>query len=364
LTRRKIPKGVKLRVLVVDDSVVIRQLVTHALGEDPHIEVVGSAANGLIALQKIPQLNPDAVTLDIEMPELDGLATLREIRKRYPDLCVIMFSTLTDHGASATFEALALGANDYVTKASNAGSLDRSLSNLRSELVPKIEQFFLLEDKNEAPPPPFPMARPDFGVKRPAIRKGKREVVVIGVSTGGPAALAEIVPMFPAAFPLPILIVQHMPPMFTRLLAERLQAKTSLEVSEAGEGMRVARGSILIAPGDHHLTVHNQGSGVVVKLNQQPPENSCRPAADVLFRSAGEVYGGGCIGVVLTGMGRDGYRGAEELKARGAYVVAQDEASSVVWGMPGFVARAGLADAVLPLTAVVPEILRQAGGGR
>jgi two-component system chemotaxis response regulator CheB len=275
-----------------------------------------------------------------------------------------MFSTLTDRGASATFEALAAGANDYVLKASNAGSLDRSLSNLRSELVPKIKQFFFIDGAAEPPLAAAPVYVPPPQVKRPATLNAKREAVVIGVSTGGPTALAEIVPMFPAGFPLPILIVQHMPPMFTRLLAERLQAKTSHKVSEACEGMTVERGHILIAPGDRHLTVGHQGGRIVVRLNQEPPENSCRPAADVLFRSAAETYGAGCIGVVLTGMGRDGLRGAEQLKARGAYVVAQDEATSVVWGMPGFIARSGLADAVLPLTAVVPEILRQVGANR
>ncbi len=367
LEKRLIPAGAKLRVLVVDDSVVIRRLVTHALSEDPMIEVVGSAANGAIALQRIPQVNPDAITLDIEMPEMDGIAALRQIRQLYPNLCVIMFSTLTERGAASTLEALSAGANDYVTKASNLGSLDRSLENLRGELIPKIRQFFAFESAAQpcaVPKPPVvartaaaPITKPPVAVPGMSMR---RQAVVLGISTGGPTALAELIPMLPKDFRLPILIVQHMPPMFTRLLAERLQASCKLQVREATDGMPVAPGSILIAPGDHHMRVVRKGTSIVAALDQGPHENSCRPAADVLFRSAAEMYGGGCIAAVLTGMGQDGLRGTEVLRAKGAYVIAQDEQTSVVWGMPGFVVRAGLADAVLPLKAIVPEILKQA----
>jgi two-component system chemotaxis response regulator CheB len=352
--RRQIPPGGKLRALVVDDSVVIRRLVTHALSEDPEIEVVGSAPDGVIALARIPQLNPHVVTLDIEMPRMDGLATLREIRKQYPDIIVIMFSTLTERGAAVTMEALALGAHDYVAKASNTGSLDRSLENLRGELIPKIKQFFQFA-RGVAQPVPSP------GVPRIVTAfKGPRlhpQAVVIGVSTGGPTALAAIVPKLPADFPLPILIVQHMPPMFTRLLAERLQAQTKLRVLEASEGTRIKPGLILIAPGNFHMRVRRSGGKDSVTLDQSLPENSCRPSADVLFCSAAEAYGGASIGVVLTGMGKDGFRGCEVLRGQGAYIIAQDEASSVVWGMPGFVSKGGLADATVSLQSVVPEIL-------
>jgi two-component system chemotaxis response regulator CheB len=186
-------------------------------------------------------------------------------------------------------------------------------------------------------------------------------VVAIGISTGGPAALAEIIPQFPEGFALPILIVQHMPPVFTRLLAERLQLKTRLVVREAEDGMPVEPGSVYIAPGDYHMRVSADSGRQVIRLDQGERENSCRPAVDVLLRSVAEVYGGDCVAAVLTGMGSDGLRGCELLKARGARIVVQDEATSVVWGMPGYVANAGLADAVLPLPSVVPEILRQAG---
>jgi two-component system chemotaxis response regulator CheB len=357
VSKKEIPAGSKIRALVVDDSVVIRRLVTHVLGEDPDIEVVGSAPDGLIALARIPQVNPHVVTLDIEMPNMDGLATLRQIRKLYPNLVVLMFSTLTERGAAVTMEALSLGAHDYVAKASNCGALDRSIENLRGELIPKVKQFFRL-GAAAAPATQSIPVRPaaPAAANKPSLPK---QVVVIGVSTGGPTALASVVPTFPANFPLPVLIVQHMPPMFTRLLAERLQTQSSLRVVEAADGSKLEPGTVLIAPGDYHMRIRRNGRQAEVALDQGPPENSCRPAADVLFRSAAEAYGGGVIGVILTGMGKDGFNGCEALKGQGAYVIAQDEASSVVWGMPGFVSKGGLADATLDLNAVVPEILRQ-----
>ncbi len=351
--KRHIATGEKIRALIVDDSVVIRRLVSHALSEDPDIEVVGSASDGVLALARIEQLKPHVVTLDIEMPRMNGLETLREIHKRYPQIVVIMFSTLTERGAAVTMEALSIGAQDYVTKASNCGSLDKSLENLRGELIPKIKQFFSMPKALAAalPVPPRKLAA------RPRLHP---QIVVIGVSTGGPTALGSILPQFPANFPLPILIVQHMPPTFTRLLAERLQAQCKLRVVEAAEGMNLEPGRALIAPGNFHMRVRRNGAMPSVTLDQGAPENSCRPAVDVLFRSAAEAYKGAVVGVVLTGMGKDGLAGSEALKEHGAYIIAQDEASSVVWGMPGFVAKAGLADATLGLDYVVPEVLRLA----
>ena len=342
-------------MLVVDDSVVIRRLVSHALEEDPRLEVVGSAPNGVVALERIPQVHPDVITLDIEMPEMDGLETLRRIRKLYPRLQVIMFSTLTERGAAATMDALTLGANDYVTKAANIGSLDRSMSSLRSDLIPKIKQFFHLDTDTAAVAPALkPPRAPRFQSPKLA-----RRVVCIGVSTGGPNALAVVMPMFPKNFRVPILIVQHMPPLFTRLLAERLNSQTELSVEEAREGSNVEPGKVLIAAGDYHMRLRKTGERVTTTLDQEAPENSCRPAVDVLFRSVGQVYGGASIAVVLTGMGQDGLRGVEGLQPQGACVIAQDEPSSVVWGMPGAVVKAGLADFVVDLKEVVPEILKQ-----
>jgi two-component system chemotaxis response regulator CheB len=366
VNKRLLHPGERIRVLVVDDSVVIRRLVTHALEDDPQLEVVGVASNGAIALQRIPQLNPDVLTLDIEMPEMDGLETLRRIRRDYPQLRVIMFSTLTERGAAVTLQALTLGADDYVAKASNEGSLDRSMMRLRDELIPKIKQFFHLpfQSRAEANPEPARVpAPPPARRSTPALQntKVRPKVVVIGVSTGGPTALGAILPELPAEFPLPILVVQHMPPLFTRLLAERLHAICRLPVEEASQGAPVHAGKILIAPGDFHLKVVSSSGAAHVYLDQSPPQNSCRPAVDALFTSIGEVFGGAVIAAVLTGMGQDGLRGAEILRAQGASILAQDEASSVVWGMPGAVVNAGLADRVLPLDQVVPEILRIVG---
>ncbi len=359
--RKTIPPGARIRVLVVDDSVVIRRLVTHALSEDPALEVVGIASNGAIALERIAQLNPDVITLDIEMPDVNGLDVLRRLKNLEVRPRVVMFSTLTDRGAALTLESLALGADDYVTKAANVGSLDRSMASLRTELIPKIKQFFRLPGAVTVAGPPAAALKPS-GILPVPFRGGRQpRVLAIGVSTGGPTALGVIIPQFPADFPLPILIVQHMPPLFTRFLAERLQTGTKLKVEEAADGARVAAGTVLIAPGDYHMRVRSQGGATVVRMDQSPPENSCRPSVDVLFRSVAEVYGGAVISAVLTGMGQDGLRGADVLKANGAYVIAQDAATSVVWGMPGAVAGAGLADCVVPLDAVVPEILRRTG---
>jgi two-component system, chemotaxis family, protein-glutamate methylesterase/glutaminase len=366
--RVRIKNGRRLRALVVDDSVVIRKLVSSVLDGQPGIEVVGTAANGSIALQKISQVNPDVVTLDVEMPQMDGLETLKHIRKTHPQLVVIMFSTLTSRGASATMDALSLGANDYVTKASNSGSLDRSMDSLRQELVPKIRQFFEFEGEQPVAAVAASAVPRPVEVKRPAVMAGPRvtavslapKILAIGVSTGGPTALAEVIPRIPKGFPLPIVIVQHMPPMFTALLADRLAQKSKIPVVEAKDGVPLQQGTAYLAPGDFHLALKRRGTAVVCTLNRDPPENSCRPAVDVLFRSVEEVYGGAALAVILTGMGQDGLRGAELLRGSGARVLAQDEASSVVWGMPGAVVRAGLADSVLPLQAMVPEILRRA----
>ncbi len=364
LRRRSLLPGERIRVLVVDDSVVIRSLVTQALEQDSELQVVGVASNGSIALQRIPLLAPDVLTLDIEMPQMDGLETLRQLRRDYPDTRVIMFSTLTERGAAVTLEALSLGADDYVTKASNEGSLDRSMERLRGELIPKIKQFFQL-------PTPLrtEIARSSVRARSASLQgpgnlhlRGVREkprIVVIGSSTGGPAALASVLPQFPPEFSLPILIVQHMPPLFTRLLAERLNTLCKLPLGEARQGERVVPGRILLAPGDFHMKVASSRGDVHVLLDQSPPQNFCRPAVDSLFCSAAEVYGGAVIAAVLTGMGQDGLRGSEVLKAQGASILAQDQASSVVWGMPGAITNAGLADCVVPLSQCAHEILRR-----
>jgi len=341
-----------LRVLVVDDAVVMRRLLSQVLEEDPGLTVI-TAANGRIALSKLVQASPDAVVLDIEMPELDGLGTLRELRKTHPRLPVIMFSTLTERGAAATLEAMSLGASDYVTKPANVGSVNESIERVRAELVPKIKALCERcrpEGRPEAASSPA-------GPRRAAPRSdaGPRQrvdIVAIGSSTGGPNALHAVLSALPGSLEVPVVITQHMPPVFTRLLAERLDATCELQVQEASGGERIGPGQVWIAPGDHHLEVRRAGGGVELALDDGPPENSCRPAVDVLFRSVARAYGGRALAIVLTGMGADGQRGAELLREAGSHVVAQDEVSSVVWGMPGAVVRAGLADEVVTLDDV------------
>ena len=348
----------KIRVLVVDDSVVFRRLVSEELSSDPLIEVVGTAANGRIALQKLPQLSPDLVILDIEMPELNGLDTLTEIRKTYPRLPVIMFSSLTERGASETLEALARGATDYFPKPANLGGLDASLQVIRDELIPEIKA--ICQRPPPSPPPPAlvpPPSRIDNSTSR-------IDVIAIAASTGGPNALSVLFSGIPANIGVPIVIVQHMPPMFTRLLAERLSSQHPVKVDEAQAGGMLKPGHGWIAPGDYHMVLARDSSQARILLHQDPPENSCRPAADVLFRSVAQTFGGSVLAVVMTGMGQDGLRGSQAIKAAGGTVFAQDEATSVVWGMPGYVVKGGLADRVLPLPLLAPEIVRRVRAGR
>ncbi|MFN8195483.1 MAG: chemotaxis response regulator protein-glutamate methylesterase [Nocardioidaceae bacterium] len=354
----------RISVLVVDDSVVVRRLVSDVLASDPDIDVVGAASNGKIALAKIPQLNPDIVTLDVEMPVMDGLETLVELRKLYPRLPVIMFSTLTERGAGATLDALERGASDYVTKPANVGSISASMDAVRAQLIPKIKSLAARRTAFTAPPPP--RVTPPTPIRAAATPRLDLpvEAVVIGVSTGGPDALTNVVTHLPGDLPVPVVVVQHMPPIFTALFAQRLNAKSALAVSEAEHRDRVEPGRVLVAPGDFHLRLKPDASGVVATLDQGTPENYCRPAVDVLFRSAAEVYGGGVLAVVLTGMGSDGARGAARIVEAGGAVVVQDEATSVVWGMPGAVVHAGLTPEVLPLGSIANAITTRVARGR
>jgi two-component system chemotaxis response regulator CheB len=372
----------KIRVLVVDDAVVIRRLVSDVLNGEADIDVVGTAANGRIALQKIAQVNPDVITLDVEMPDMDGIETLRQIRQTWTKLPVIMFSTLTERGAAATLDALSAGASDYVTKPANVGSVTTALARVRAELVPKIRALTGRAEVAEPPPSSQPgSTRPASGAPaaagvaaapaaaapprpvRSSIARSAHhepEIVAIGVSTGGPNALAALLPALPENFPVPIVVVQHMPPMFTQLLAARLDSQAKVRVVEGKAGTLLEPRTVYIAPGDFHMELQRQGTTAVqIVLTQAPPENSCRPAVDVLFRSVARVYANRILGVILTGMGQDGLRGAELIHEAGGRVLAQDEASSVVWGMPGYVVRAGLADRVLPLHGIAAEIVRR-----
>jgi two-component system chemotaxis response regulator CheB len=372
-----------ISVLVVDDSVVVRRLVSDALAGAPDIQVVGTAANGRFALSKIDRLRPDIVTMDVEMPEMDGLTAVREVRKKYPSLPVIMFSALTAAGAAATLDALAAGATDYVTKPTNTGSIAASIEAIREQLVPRIHA---LCGRRAAParpvtarPQPHPVQplrpiRPQVAplAGRPAAATatgtgsgtGRMDIVAIGASTGGPDALAKLLPALPADFPVPIVIVQHMPPLFTRMFAERLDRTCALDIVEATDRLVLRPGMVALAPGDRHLTVDRQATSIIARLTDGPPENSCRPAVDVLFRSVARAYGGASLGVMLTGMGRDGASGSRDIRTAGGEIVAQDEASSVVWGMPGTVVSAGLATSILPLHDVAAFLNSRINTGR
>jgi two-component system, chemotaxis family, protein-glutamate methylesterase/glutaminase len=368
-----------IRVLVVDDALTIRRLVTNILDAEADIDVVGTAANGRIAMTKIEQLAPDVVTLDVEMPEMDGLATLRALREAKVVVPVIMFSTLTERGASTTLDALSLGAADYVTKPTNTGNLAGSMDQVREQLIPKVRALAAKRRDRSSPArtlgralpstigvptaPPAPTTTPGgpFRLRPAPAVSTKVDVVAIGVSTGGPNALTALMPGLPASFEVPIVIVQHMPPMFTALLADRLASRCALRVVEAAAAQPLEPGTVYLAPGGQHMTVERHGAKAWLALNDDPPENSCRPAVDVLFRSVAREFGAHTLGVVLTGMGRDGLLGSEVICAAGGRVIVQDEATSVVWGMPGVVAEAELAEAALPLDQIAGEIVRRTG---
>ena len=339
----------------------MRTALSSAIAHDPELEVAGTAVNERFALAKFPALKPDIVLLDFEMPEMDGLDTVRELRKIDARVPIIMFSSLSERGASLTLEALALGATDYVTKPSK---VDRTatIDAITRELIPKIRALCGLAEARSsvvvAAVPRLLSAAGAISRPRRSLSSSSIQVVTIGVSTGGPDALARVLPALPANFPLPVVIAQHMPPIFTSLLATRLAAKSALPVRQCVSGEALAPGCVFIAPGDFHMIVSDENGAVVLKTHQGPKENFCRPSVDVLFHSVARVYGGRALAVVLTGMGQDGVKGCEALHGLGARIFVQDEATSVVWGMPGFVARAGLADKILPLDQIGAEIVR------
>ena len=350
----------KAKVLVVDDAMLIRRMVTDILKADPVIDVVGEAANGKIALQKIAQLAPDLVTLDVEMPEMNGLQTLKEIRKTHPRLPVIMFSAVTERGAKDTLEALHFGASDYVTKPTSAAGRETAQLRIREDLVPKIKSLCRLVSAPTSGMKSVGTARSSTGFTLRALGPAiTADVVAISLSTGGPQALGQILSNLPADFRAPVMVVPHMAQMFTKFFAERLAAQTRLAVVEATDGQAVQAGTVYVAPADFHMTVVRANGSTALALDQSPPLHAHRPAADVLFQSVGDAYGARALGLVLTGMGQDGLKGCEDITTAGGRVLVQDEATSVVWEMGGLVARAGLADAVLPLDAIAAELIRR-----
>ena len=345
----------EIRVLIIDDAAAERRLIAEALTAVPGLAVVGAAANGRIGMEMIRVVRPDVVVLDLEMPEMDGFQVLASLRATDPGLPVVVFSGAPRRRAMATLDALALGGVDYVAKPSGGqGGPGAAMRTIVAEMLPRIKALGASAT---------PTASRGDDARHPAradpATRGL-QVVVVGASTGGPDALASLLGAIPGDFPAPILVVQHMPPHFIGPLARRLDARSALSVAEAVDGQVVAPGQVAIAPGERHLVVRRRGRDVLAATETGPPENSCRPAADVLFRSAARQFGPAALGIVLTGMGQDGLHGSVEIGQAGGQILAQDQASSVVWGMPGHVARAGLADRLLPPDRLGAEIARRA----
>jgi two-component system chemotaxis response regulator CheB len=351
-----------IKILIVDDSAFMRKVITDILSEDPMMEVVGRARNGTEALEAVRTLSPDVVTLDIEMPGKSGIEVLKEIMDFKP-MPVVMVSSLTKEGANVTMQALDLGAVDFVMKPSGNISLD--MAKVGDELRRKVAGASRaamfgprrarqpLQVREPLPIHPFSHTPPYRDISR-----GKFEMLVVAASTGGPMALQEIIPNLSGDFPLPVMIVQHMPPGFTTSFAQRLNERSSLTVVEGCDGMPVRKGTAIVAPGGYHLLVEKKGAEIVCKLAETPPVRSVRPAADVLFTSVSETIGGGVLALVLTGMGKDGLDGVKLLKDKGAYVIVESKETSVIFGMPGAVIAAGLADEVLPLYAIAEGLER------
>lgn len=355
-----------IRVLIVDDSVVVRQIISDALKGDPAIEVVAVAQNGRVALEKIPECKPDILTLDLEMPEMDGLTTLEELRKRHLRLPVVVFSTLTERGAKAALDALSRGASDYVCKPSGSRSVQATMERIRSELIPKIRGLVRHGSAVRASPSPSPLlsGSPAAGPGKGRLPTERVDAVLIGVSTGGPSALAQVIPHLPRELPVPVLVVQHMPPVFTQVLAQRLNGTSQLRVREAVNRDRMEPGNVYIAPGDYHMRVAGSPREGWITLDQTPAENGCRPAVDALFQSAAPLFGKNVLALIMTGVGHDGTKGAKQIQRAGGTVWAQDEATSTAWGMPSSVIEGGSATRVLALSQIARSIVEACNVGR
>jgi two-component system, chemotaxis family, protein-glutamate methylesterase/glutaminase len=345
-----------VRVLVVDDSMLFRKVVRDALAQEAGVEVVGWAADGRAALQKIDQLHPDAITLDLEMPDVDGLEVLRQLQKRPAPPGVIVVSALSDAGATMTAQALRLGAFDFVLKP-NGANIDENRLRLEADLLPKIR--LLAERRNLTLHAEHSAAKCDLvfpSKKICTLPQKPPEIVAIGISTGGPSALHTMLPKLPADLPVPVVIVQHMPAKFTRSLAEDLDRRSKVHVKEAEDGERLQPGTVYIAPGGRQMKIEAQLLCLKVRVTDDPPEKCCKPSVDYLFRSLADQIGARVLAVIMTGMGDDGTVGCKLLKQRGALVLAQDAASCVVYGMPRQVIESGLADMVRPLDGIAEAI--------
>ncbi len=339
-----------IRVLVVDDSAFMRKAISMMLEEDGTIEVVGTARDGIEAIQKAKELSPDLITLDVEMPRMDGITALKEIMRDNP-LPVLMVSSLTAEGARATVDALAAGAVDFVPKQLSYVSMD--INKIREDLLSKIKAITRNKPKIKLLPPSNKMvpSKRSYVPGHP-----NAQLVVLGISTGGPFSLQKVIPSLSEDFPLPVAIVQHMPPLFTKSLAERLDSISRLEVCEAQDGMELASGKVFIAPGGLHLKFNRDNGRVLLVTTKSPTDSLHRPSVDVMFTSAYEVFGGRILAVVMTGMGKDGLEGAKLIKSAGGKILAQSEDTCVVYGMPKAIVDAKIADGVVPLEEMASVI--------
>jgi len=367
----------KLRVLVVDDTIVYRKSVSDIIAEIPGVELAGVAHNGKIALEKIASTKPDLLTLDIEMPVMNGLEVLAELKRKHPQIGAIMLSTLTADGSEMTLKALELGAFDFLLKPQSK-NLVEGKKEIRRLLEPILDAYAKSKSgwhlRTTKPSFPKPSTSSPGALStsatiaggrvmtKPATvqRRTKSEIVTIGISTGGPNALNNMLPKLPRDINVPILIVQHMPPVFTKSLAASLDKKCQLTVKEAEDREPLQPNVIYIAPGGKQmkLVAATDGTHRLIKITDDPPENSCKPSVDYLFRSIGDYYVGRTTAVIMTGMGSDGTKGLEVLKNKGAHIIAQDEASCVVYGMPKAPTERGLADVVVPLDRIADEIMK------
>ncbi|VIO78815.1 Chemotaxis response regulator protein-glutamate methylesterase [Bradyrhizobium ivorense] len=372
----------KVRVMVVDDSVVIRGMISRWIGAEPDMEVVASLRTGLDAVNQLERINPDVAVLDIEMPDLDGISALPQLLAKKRDLVIIMASTLTRRNAEISIKALSLGASDYIPKPESTREATAA-ETFRHDLIQKIRHLGPRARRSRphtASPPlapshdrpravvtgaapatpaaPVQLARRPFGLLPP-------KVLLVGSSTGGPQALMALVAEIGSVIDrFPVLITQHMPPTFTTILAEHLARTSKRPAHEAVDGETIKAGQIYLAPGGRHMRIARHGIDAVIALDDGPPINFCKPAVDPMFTSAIDVWQGSIMSVILTGMGSDGMRGGKDIVAAGGSVIAQDEATSVVWGMPGAAANAGICAAVLPLNQIAPKLVRVFSGDR
>lgn len=366
-----------IRVMVVDDSAVIRGLLTRTLEADPDIAVVASVGNGQMAISALGRADTDVIVLDIEMPVMDGLTALPQLLKVSPDVKVIVASTLTQKNAQISLKALSAGASDYVAKPSSTQL--NAATDFKRELIDKVKALGRARrGARQRAGGAGPAARSDLPFRPPVnnkptgpapivLRTASRvppSVIAIGSSTGGPQALFAVLGALPSSLQLPILITQHMPPTFTTILAQHLSRVANRPAAEAVDGEAIKPGHIYLAPGDFHMRVEASGTDRVLRLSKDAPENFCRPAVDPMLRSIAQVYGPAVLTVILTGMGSDGAKGGQTIVAAGGTVLAQDETTSVVWGMPGAAAAAGICSAILSLSDIAPNIVRLAAGGR